>query len=169
MAETALSLEWRACAHTLGGSGERQVAFRCHLKSRAKFTQTFQVVLRIEGPEAPGMEEMGREERVAFTERKAVSVRTQGRMVDLLTEHRPRTCNVPDQCRRFRAPPVQSRGAPGAPANASHTLCRAQICSEMSYPGLSVSLLAEIQRGFSISRGVNNRVCILVLYLLGIL
>lgn len=52
---------------------------------------------------------------------------------------------------------------------ASHTFCIIQICSEISYLGLSISLLAEIQLGFGISQGVNNHVCILVLYLLGVL
>lgn len=52
---------------------------------------------------------------------------------------------------------------------ASHTFCVIQICSEISYLGLSISLLAEIQLKFGISRSVNNHVCILVLYLLGVL
>lgn len=52
---------------------------------------------------------------------------------------------------------------------ASHTFCIIQICSEISYLGLSVSLLDESQLGLGISQGVNNHVCILVLYLLGVL
>lgn len=44
-----------------------------------------------------------------------------------------------------------------------------QIGSEISYLGLSISLLAAIQLGFGISQGVNNHVCIWVLYLLGVL
>ena len=118
-----------------------------------------------------GTNELEEEERVGYKRRKPKAYeKTEAGATEPLAENRFRKCQI-----HFHRGSSKERVQSGEGASsfsciiASHTCCIIQICSEISYLGLSISLLAEIQLGFGISQGVNNRVCILVLYLLGVL